>query len=215
MIRRRGYLTSFLVCQLSSLRLGVIICWGQLDKSEDRKIDSRRDWTDKTDNKNNELSKKIKNRKIKKSKNVRKICAKNRQNKDKQQTKRYQNKDESRLTKQIIRSGNHHSLTDNKGIPLCALTCHRKGPLEYATSIAHCDLGTIPKSSIGSGDDDPPKRAFDELSSLSIVIAEAGCNRLLGSVRWEWGQKNWQLKGLNRLNTQQKNKLSKKSKTEK
>ena len=53
-----------------------------------------------------------------------------------------------------------------------------KGPLEYATSIAHCDLGTIPKSSIGSGDDDPPKRAFDELSSLSIVIAEAGCNQL-------------------------------------
>ena len=127
--------------------------------------------------------KKIKNRKIKNQK-VTKICAKNRQNKDKQQTKRYQNKDESRLIKQIIRSGNHHSLTDNKGIPLCALTCHRKGPLEYAMSIAHsCNLGMIPKSSIGSGDDDPPKRAFDELSSLSIVIAEAGCNRLLGSVR--------------------------------
>ena len=54
----------------------------------------------------------------------------------------------------------------------------------YATSIAHsCDLGTIPKSSIGSGDDDPPKRVFDELSSLSIVIAEARCNHLLGSVR--------------------------------
>ena len=101
---------------------------------------------------------------------------------DKKQTKRYRNKDKSRLTKQISRSEYHHSLTDNKGIPLCALTCHMKGPLEYATSIAHCDLGTIPKSSIGSGDDDPPKRAFDELSSLSIVIAEAGCNRLMGSV---------------------------------
>ena len=121
--------------------------------------------------------------KTEKSKNQ-KMYQKFAQKTDKQQTKRYQNKDESRLTKQIIRSGNHHSLTDNKGIPLCALTCHRKGPLEYATSIAHsCDLGTIPKSSIGSGDDDPPKRAFDELSSLSIVIAEAGCNRLLGSVR--------------------------------
>ena len=45
------------------------------------------------------------------------------------------------------------------------------------------DMGAIPKFSIGLDDDDPPKRAFDELSSLSIVIAEAGCNRLLGSVR--------------------------------
>ena len=44
-------------------------------------------------------------------------------------------------------------------------------------------MGTIPKSSIGSDDDDPLKRAFDELSSLSIVNAEAGCNCLLGSVR--------------------------------
>ena len=35
----------------------------------------------------------------------------------------------------------------------------------------------------GTDNDDPLKRAFDELSSLSIVIAEAGCNRLLGSVR--------------------------------
>ena len=44
-------------------------------------------------------------------------------------------------------------------------------------------MGAIPKFSIGLDDDDPMKRAFDELSSLSIVNAEAGCNCLLGSVR--------------------------------
>ena len=37
-------------------------------------------------------------------------------------------------------------------------------------------MGAIPKFSIGLDDDDLPKRAFEELSSLSIVIAEAGCN---------------------------------------
>ena len=65
-------------------------------------------------------------------------------------------------------------------------------------------MGAIPKFSIGLEDDALPKRAFEELSSLSIVIAEAGCNCLLGSVRWEWGQKNWQPKELNGLNGQQK-----------
>ena len=33
-------------------------------------------------------------------------------------------------------------------------------------------------ASITSIDDDPPKKAFDELSSLSFVIAEAGHYRL-------------------------------------
>ena len=40
----------------------------------------------------------------------------------------------------------------------------------------------------------------------------AGCNRFLGSFRWEWGQKNWPLKGLNGLNAQQKQIIKKKKK---
>ena len=73
-----------------------------------------------TSRKKTKIIKLSKKSKIKKSRNseIPKNCAKSRQSKDKKQTKWYQNKDKSRLTKQIIRSENHHSLTDNKGIPL-------------------------------------------------------------------------------------------------
>ena len=69
--------------------------------------------TKRTIKTNYQKNKKPKNKKILKYQNFAQ-----KRDKDKKQTTWYRNKDKSRLTKQIIRSENHHSLTDNKGIPL-------------------------------------------------------------------------------------------------